>query len=903
MGKKLKNTLALLLCLSLFPAAGFAEGPEETSETEELEQAAYTMEEEQEESHEHSFTVVVTEPTCTEQGYTTYTCECGDSYVDDFTDALNHPEFIDVPEVPVTENGLGATAGKKCAVCGEILEGCEEIPVLEEVVTDSDAQPEADSLVIEEAETIEMLPADSGTTVVQNGTCGAQGDNLTWVLYDNGELVIDGFGDMENYEVDPDPNSLLCSHPWNGYKIQSVIINSGVTSIGKCAFWNCISLKSVTISESVTKIGALAFNACNLTDVTIPGNVTSIDRSAFAYCSSLTSATILSGVNSIGEAVFYGCNALKNMSIPDTVSNIGVAAFGACNNLSDVYYDGVQAQWNQIRIGGYNEALSSAIIHFEAEPAAVDSGTCGTQGDNLTWVLYDNGELKIKGAGGMANFRYDTQPWNKYKLSIISITIEDEITAIGDCAFWGCRSLKSASIPKSITDVGNCAFRDCSSLENIVIHEGVAVIGGDAFIGCSSLTNVLLPASLKSLGGFPFADCSCLSAITVNPENPVYCDVDGVLFTKNLKILWQYPAARNGSYIIPDSVTHICNGAFYGCGNLTDITIPNTVTSIEKSTFWGCIGLTSILLPDSINSIGDRAFNSCSNLTTIRFLGTPPTISDDAFTGVTANAYYPANKGWTAADLQNYGGELSWMEDLVKSFVIRAYRLILDREADEEGLDFYTERLQSRQLSGAQLVSSFMNSPEFTDKKVSNEETVSILYRVMMDREPDPDGLAYHKANLDRGLSYNYVINNFSGSAEFGDICAKSGITPGTVGLEWRDQNPLVTDFVNRNYLYALERKGEGDGLNYYCQILLEKTLTPQQVAHGFVFSPECVNRGLSDRDFIAMLYHLYMGREADEGGMNYYLNALSSGTTRETVEAGFAASPEFADIVASYGL
>ena len=149
--------LCLVLCLSLFPAAALAEGPEETSETEELEQAAYTMEEEQEESHEHSFTVVVTEPTCTEQGYTTYTCECGDSYVDDYTDALNHPEFIDVPEVPVTENGLGATAGKKCAVCGEILEGCDEIPALEESKFTIDEKTDENSLSLEKTDIPEII--------------------------------------------------------------------------------------------------------------------------------------------------------------------------------------------------------------------------------------------------------------------------------------------------------------------------------------------------------------------------------------------------------------------------------------------------------------------------------------------------------------------------------------------------------------------------------------------------------------------------------------------------------------------------------------------------------------------------------------------------------------------------
>ncbi len=241
--------------------------------------------------------------------------------------------------------------------------------------------------------------------------------------------------------------------------------------------------------------------------------------------------------------------------------------------------------------------------------------------------------------------------------------------------------------------------------------------------------------------------------------------------------------------------------------------------------------------------------------------------------------------------------------DAVSEFVRRGYSLMLGREADESGLQYYVNLLISGQLTGAQMVSNFMNSPEFTGKMVPNEEAVAILYRVMMNREPDADGLRYHSANLDSGLSYNCIINGFSDSAEFRGICGKYGIAAGTVDLEWRDRNLQVTAFVRRNYELTLERKAAGSELNYYCEILLNHALTPQQVAHNFVFSPECVGRGLSDRTFIQMLYHLFMDRNADEGGLNYYQNALAAGTSREQIEANFGASPEFARIIRSYGL
>ncbi len=98
-------------------------------------------------------------------------------------------------------------------------------------------------------------------------------------------------------------------------------------------------------------------------------------------------------------------------------------------------------------------------------------------------------------------------------------------------------------------------------------------------------------------------------------------------------------------------------------------------------------------------------------------------------------------------------------------------------------------------------------------------------------------------------------------------------------------------------------RKGEPGGLNDWTDVLLKKTATPQEVAHGFVFSRECTGKNLNDRAFVEMLYHLYMGREADAAGLNAWVTALQQGASREQVVQGFAGSVEFRNIVASYGL
>ena len=122
-----------------------------------------------------------------------------------------------------------------------------------------------------------LVTATSGADA--NGTCGAEGDNLTWSFDSStGKLTISGTGEMEDYN-----NS--SSMPWNYYRnsIKTIEIAEGVTSIGDDAFYWCYSLTSIEIPESVTSIGDDAFSRCNsLTSIEIPSSVTSIGSSAFS---------------------------------------------------------------------------------------------------------------------------------------------------------------------------------------------------------------------------------------------------------------------------------------------------------------------------------------------------------------------------------------------------------------------------------------------------------------------------------------------------------------------------------------------------------------------------------------------------------------------------------------------
>lgn len=121
------------------------------------------------------------------------------------------------------------------------------------------------------------------------------------------------------------------------FNFKSVAIPNSVTNIGSCAFMDCSALTSITIPSSVTSITDFVFYGCSaLTSITIPNSVTNIGSHAFDKCSALTSVTIPNNVTKIGYGAFWGCRALTSITFPSSVTSIGSYAFHECYLLSSV---------------------------------------------------------------------------------------------------------------------------------------------------------------------------------------------------------------------------------------------------------------------------------------------------------------------------------------------------------------------------------------------------------------------------------------------------------------------------------------------------------------------------------------------------------------------------------------
>ena len=235
-------------------------------------------------------------------------------------------------------------------------------------------------------------------------------------------------------------------------------------------------------------------------------------------------------------------------------------------------------------------------------------------------------------------------------------------------------------------------------------------------------------------------------------------------------------------------------------------------------------------------------------------------------------------------------------------FVRLLYRYVLDREPAQSEVDDWVNELANGR-NGAEVAFGFIFSQEFQNKNYNDGDFVEHLYLSLMGRASDEGGKADWVAHLENGVSRQYVFRQFTDSVEFGNLCEQYEIQRGTITLtEARDQNYNVTRFVARNYTEFLGRSYDVDGLNDWCG-RINSGYGMDQVALGFVFSPECINMNLSNEEYVKMLYRGIFGRTYDDAGLADWVNQMNQGTSRETVFWGFANSQEFANMVASYGL
>lgn len=426
---------------------------------------------------------------------------------------------------------------------------------------------------------------EDNRTIIASGDCGADGDNVTWVLYDNGELVISGTGKIKDYNY---------VSTWYSKSdiISTITIENGITSIGNYAFSDLTELKKVILADSITTIGKSVFSKCeSLENIDLSNKLLEIGDYAFEDCENLTSIYLPDSLEQIDGGAFWGCYKLEDVTIPNSIISIGGYAFFNCKNLRNIKLP------NKISHIGVSAFMNSSLTTIEIPESVRELGTYAFSGCPLTEIYFNavdcvaiadseiymphpfsgcNNLKKLFIGENVTNIQrqmfytgitssitdvyynaidcntnlqkeYNCYPGYESGFSNLNkIVFGDKVHTIPSNLLYECRLLEEVIISESVTSIGNSAFNNCQSLTSITLPNSITSIGDRAFFNCISLSCIDIPTSITSIGEYAFDSCINLTSITINnPNCAIYISYDTIF---NTATIYGYSGSTAESY-------------------------------------------------------------------------------------------------------------------------------------------------------------------------------------------------------------------------------------------------------------------------------------------------------------------------------------------------------------------
>lgn len=297
-------------------------------------------------------------------------------------------------------------------------------------------------------------------------------------------------------------------------------------------------IKKVVIEDGVTNVGKKAFQECaNLTEVQLGNTVETIEAYAFRLCTSLTKIAIPDSVKKIEDDAFNGCAAMETITV------------GA---------------------GNQSYTAPESVLYTR---------------DMKTLVYYPA------------------------QRSGTSYEVPEGVTAIAGVSFCDASGLEKITLPKTLKSIGYYAFEGCGFYE-VELPEGLERMDEFVFNRCIHLERVTLPASLTKIGFSPFNRCTALKKITADPKSGTFADQDGVLFSRDGKTLFCYPAGKGApAYAVPEGVENIATYAFKQVSALTAVGLPSTLKDVGVGEIYNEV-------------VHDNGFEDCGALKDVYYAGT-----------------------------------------------------------------------------------------------------------------------------------------------------------------------------------------------------------------------------------------------------------------------------------------
>lgn len=283
------------------------------------------------------------------------------------------------------------------------------------------------------------------------------------------------------------------------------------------------------------------FQRSSIKHITLPIELKSIARYAFAKCNKLISITLSNGVTIIDDYAFENCTSLTAITIPASVKSIGAGAFHNCVNLENVIF----APHSQL----YN--IGDPFVY--------------------QWVGTFESCSKLN-----------------------SITLPPSLYSLGNRSFLGC-SLTTITIPDQVYALRRETFLANYELTSVKIGHNVSIIEQSTFAEAFALESINIPPLITTYDWIPFNSNSFIE-INVDPNNSTFYSKDHVLYSKSKNMLLCYPRNKpNRTFTIPDETTRIETNAFFYCIHLQTLILPSSLISIGDNALHNCTKLDTII--------------------------------------------------------------------------------------------------------------------------------------------------------------------------------------------------------------------------------------------------------------------------------------------------------------------
>lgn len=486
------------------------------------------------------------------------------------------------------------------------------------------------------------------TLNVNNGVISSSEENL-YIVDSDGVLDLTQFDDITSISEGAFCNVNLSG---NANALKKIIIPGTVKVIKDDAFANNTQLEEVIIEDGVTSVGKRAFRSCTaLKKIEFPDSVTYIGEYCLSNCTSLTEVKISSQITQINQRFCQGCTKLQKIEIPEGVQRIEYAAFSGCKELKEI-------------------TLPKSLTYIQ--------GTAIANLPKLTNIKINEGNTRFKFENGLLLSRSsDTGSFNTVQMALLSLTeinIPEGITSITGDTFSGSNATK-IKLPSTLSSsINGTIFNGMNKLVTIDLNsssKNLKLVNGNLYsydgkrlikymgssnvnfevpegvetLTCRCITKKLsglkLPNTLKVIEGWALGSLSGVSLIEI-PENvntmytysfngttklrvaennSKYKSVDDtMILSKDGKTLL-LTGGLEGIVNIPKSVQSLGSRAFYNNSRITEINIPNGVKEIGSECFYNCTKLNKVDVPKSVVSISDNVFVFCNNLVSINIDG------------------------------------------------------------------------------------------------------------------------------------------------------------------------------------------------------------------------------------------------------------------------------------------